>query len=316
MSGGLTEPHVIYKYWIPERKPGVRAPCNFAWALYRAIYPIPSLRGDKTGYSVLFDLEFGIVRMSLSRMVLSRAYASAALTRNYWAYSNISSFTKPNSAPAPALISPLFRVARNYSADSQVKETHVTVPIPMYGVAGNYASALYVSAVKANILDRVESELKTLMEAYNNSPSFRNFIKDLSVPRDTRLKAVQEIFEESSFSDITKNFLAVAADLGRLRQLESIANAFTRLTLAHKGEVHAVVTTVIPLPAEEEKELKQVLGKILGAGKTVKFEEKIDPSILGGLIIDFEDKRFDISIKTRVAKMERLLNEPVDFLNL
>lgn len=257
------------------------------------------------------ELQFRIARMSLSRIVQRRAYAFTAMTR---AYSNIPSFTKPNAALAS--ISPLLRVERNYSAGSQVKETHVMVPIPMYGVAGNYASALYVSAVKANMLDRVESELKTLMEAVNSSPSFRNFIKDLSVPRDTRLKAVREIFEESSFSDITKNFLAVAAELGRLRQLESIAKAFMRLTLAHRGEVHAVVTTVIPLPAEEEKDLKQVLGKILGPGKTVKFEEKIDPSILGGLIIDFEDKRFDISIKTRAAKMERLLYEPVDFLNI
>lgn len=275
------------------------------------VHPVVSLIGGKTGYWVVLDLQFRIARMSLSRIVQRRAYAFTAMTR---AYSNIPSFTKPSSALAS--ISPLLRVERNYSTGSQVKETHVMVPIPMYGVAGNYASALYVSAVKANMLDRVESELKTLMEAINSSPSFRNFIKDLSVPRDTRLKAVREIFEESSFSDITKNFLAVAADLGRLRQLESIAKAFMRLTLAHKGEVHAVVTTVIPLPAEEEKDLKQVLGKILGPGKTVKFEEKIDPSILGGLIIDFEDKRFDISIKTRAAKMERLLYEPVDFLNL
>jgi len=274
------------------------------------LYPFlscPLIRG-KTGSWVVSDPEFRIARMSLSRIVQRRAYAFTAMTR---AYSNIPSFTKPSSALAS--ISPLLRVERNYSTGSQVKETHVMVPIPMYGVAGNYASALYVSAVKANMLDRVESELKTLMEAINSSPSFRNFIKDLSVPRDTRLKAVREIFEESSFSDITKNFLAVAADLGRLRQLESIAKAFMRLTLAHKGEVHAVVTTVIPLPAEEEKDLKQVLGKILGPGKTVKFEQKIDPSILGGLIIDFEDKRFDISIKTRAGQMERLLYEPLNF---
>lgn len=282
------------------------------WLFLVLFHPVVSFIGGKTGYWLVLDLQFRIARMSLSRIVQRRAYAFTAMTR---AYSNIPSFTKPSSALAS--ISPLLRqVERNYSTGSQVKETHVMVPIPMYGVAGNYASALYVSAVKANMLDRVESELKTLMEAINSSPSFRNFIKDLSVPRDTRLKAVREIFEESSFSDITKNFLAVAADLGRLRQLESIAKAFMRLTLAHKGEVHAVVTTVIPLPAEEEKDLKQVLGKILGPGKTVKFEEKIDPSILGGLIIDFEDKRFDISIKTRAAKMERLLYEPVDFLNL
>ncbi|XP_073000188.1 LOW QUALITY PROTEIN: ATP synthase subunit O, mitochondrial-like [Typha latifolia] len=84
-------------------------------------------------------------------------------------------------------------------------------------------------------------------------------------------------------------------------------------TIAHKGEVKVIVTTVIPLPAEEEKELKQTLVDVLGQGKPVLLEQKIDPSILGGLVIEFGQKVFDMSIKTRAKQMEKFLREPVHF---
>ena len=77
----------------------------------------------------------------------------------------------------------------------------------MFGVSGNYASALYLSAVKANTLDKVESELIDFVEASKRSSTFSQFMKDLSVPTDTRIKAINEICAEAKFSDLTKNFL-------------------------------------------------------------------------------------------------------------
>ncbi|PNX87563.1 ATP synthase subunit mitochondrial-like, partial [Trifolium pratense] len=67
-----------------------------------------------------------------------------------------------------------------------------------------------------------------------------------------------------------------------------------------------------PLPAEEENALKQTIQEMLGAGKTVKLEQKIDPSILGGLVLEFNQKLFDMSIRTRAQQMERSLREPVN----
>lgn len=58
-------------------------------------------------------------------------------------------------------------------------------------------------------MDKVESEIKTVVEASKNSPLFSQFIKDLSVPKDTRVKAITEIFAEAGFSDVTKNFLGM-----------------------------------------------------------------------------------------------------------
>lgn len=81
------------------------------------------------------------------------------------------------------------------------------VPLKLFGATGNYATALYIAAVKTNTLDKVESELRSLVEASKKSPTFSQFMKDVSVAKDTRVKALTDICAEAKFSDITKNFL-------------------------------------------------------------------------------------------------------------
>lgn len=105
-----------------------------------------------------------------------------------------------------------------------------------------------------------------------------------------------------------------------------------------------------PLPPEEERELKETLQEIIGQGKKVKLEQKvstgqrplfvfilwlyfiyyfvsfvynfelfalqINTSILGGLMVEFGEKVFDMSIRTRARQMERFLREPIDIGNL
>ncbi|XP_021804090.1 ATP synthase subunit O, mitochondrial-like, partial [Prunus avium] len=71
-----------------------------------------------------------------------------------------------------------------------------------------------------------------------------------------------------------------------------------------------------PLPAVEEKELKETLQELIGQGKKVILEQKIDPSILGGLVVEFDKKVFDMSIKTRARQMERYLREPANLDSL
>lgn len=203
--------------------------------------------------------------------------------------------------------------SRNFSTQVKANDVKVKVPMKLFGGSGNYASALFIAATKANVLDKVESELLVVVEASKKSPLFSQFIRDLSVPKQTRVKAITTIFGEVGFTDVTKNFLAVLADTGRLKFIEKIAQRFVELTMAHRGEVKAIVTTVIPLPAEEEKELQQTLKDILPHAKSIKIEQKIDPSILGGIVVEYELKVFDMSIRTRAKQMEKFLREPLSF---
>ncbi|KAI3835630.1 hypothetical protein MKX03_015233 [Papaver bracteatum] len=205
-------------------------------------------------------------------------------------------------------------VSRNYATATGTKEAKVRVPLALFGGSGNYASALYIAAAKANAVEKVEAELLDLADASARSPMFSQFTQDLSVPRGTRLKAIEAITADAKFSDITKNFLSVLAHNGRLRHIDTITKRFVELTMAHKGEVSAIVTTVIPLPADEEKQLKETLQEIIGQGKKVKLTQKIDPNILGGLVVEFSQKVFDMSIRTRARQMERFLRDPIDTL--
>ncbi|XP_042393526.1 ATP synthase subunit O, mitochondrial-like [Zingiber officinale] len=205
---------------------------------------------------------------------------------------------------------------RTFATQTQPTEAKVKVPLKLFGGSGNYATALFIAANKANALDKVEAEILDVVEASKRSPRFSKFIRDMSIPKKTRVKTVTEIFSEAGFSDVTKNFLAVLADNGRLAHIDRISKRFVELTMAQRGEVKVIVTTVIPLPAEEEKELKLTMQDILGPGKTAKIEQKIDTGILGGLVVEFENKVFDMSIKTRAKQMENFLREPINFDNL
>ncbi|KAK6162963.1 hypothetical protein DH2020_002804 [Rehmannia glutinosa] len=196
---------------------------------------------------------------------------------------------------------------RNCATAPPAKEQKVKVPMTMFGVSGNYPSALYIAAVKANVLDRVESELLTLVEASKRSPTFSQFMKDLSVTADTRVKAINDVCTQAKFSDTTKNFLVVVAEAGRLGHVERMAQRFSELTMAHRGCLGN-----LPLPPQEEKELKETLQDILGQGKKIKVDQKIDPSILGGLVVEFGQNVFDMSIRTRARQMERFLCQPIN----
>ena len=83
------------------------------------------------------------------------------------------------------------------------------VPLVLFGGAGNYASALYIAAVKANALDTVEYEILDFLEASKRSDNFSQFMKNLSVSRGVSVKALTAICSETKFSDVTKNFLGM-----------------------------------------------------------------------------------------------------------
>ncbi|XP_057416378.1 ATP synthase subunit O, mitochondrial [Lotus japonicus] len=213
------------------------------------------------------------------------------------------------------LVAPL--ASRNYSTHVPgQKDTKIKVPLAMFGGSGNYASALYIAAVKAKAVEKVDSELHQFVEAVKNSSLVSQFVKDISVAKDVRVKAIEEISREAKFAEVTKNFLVVVAENGRLKNIDTIAKRFGELAMAYKGEVKATVTTVFPLPPEEEKALKETVQEIIGSGAKVSLEQKIDPSILGGLVLEFSQKVFDMSIRTRAQQMERILREPINISNI
>ncbi|CAK9858748.1 unnamed protein product [Sphagnum jensenii] len=218
----------------------------------------------------------------------------------------------PASASSSAFASPpIFTSGNEMSAIAAVSSAACKVPLPMYGVAGKYASALYITAVRKNALEPVEAELQQVCGAAETIPVFADFLKDPSVSKTVRVKAIVEIFKNTKFNDVTKNFLAVLAENGRLSRLQQITSAYTELLLAHRGEVLVVVTAALELTKQELEDIKNAMKGYLKSGQTLKIQQKVDRSIIGGIVVDIQDKHIDLSIDTKIKQMEKLLAELV-----
>ncbi|KAH8961207.1 hypothetical protein BDL97_05G039600 [Sphagnum fallax] len=209
-----------------------------------------------------------------------------------------------------AISSAACKAVRGYAAKGSADE-HIEVPLPMYGVAGKYASALYVTAVRKNALEPVETELQQVCGAARTNPAFADFLKDPSVSKTVRVKAIEGIFRDTKFNDVTKNLLAVLAENGRLSRLQQITSAYSELLRAHRGEILAVVTAALELSKQELEDIKNAMKGYLKPGQTLTVEQKVDRSIIGGIVVDIEDKHIDLSIDTKIKQMEKLLAELV-----
>lgn len=176
-------------------------------------------------------------------------------------------------------------------------------------MAGKYASALYVSAVRAKEAEGVEREMKELVKLTNESATFSSFLCDPSVSREVRVKAIEGVFAQTEYTQITKNFLVLLADSGRLSFLPKIARTYEDILMAHRGEVKATVTAALELTAGELGEVQEALSGMLKPGQTLKLEQRVDRGIIGGMLVDIGDKHIDLSIRSKIRKMEKVLME-------
>ncbi|XP_051869411.1 ATP synthase subunit O, mitochondrial [Pristis pectinata] len=186
----------------------------------------------------------------------------------------------------------------------------VMPPIQVYGVEGRYATALYSAASKQKKLDQVEQELQKV-NSLMKDPKFYGVLANPHIKRNVKQKTVNDVLIKQKVSPIMINFINLLAENGRLRQTPDVAVAFNKIMSAHRGEVLCSVTTAQPLDEASLTELKAALNGFLKKSETLKLETKTDPSILGGMIVSIGDKYVDMSTKTKIQKLSKLINEAV-----
>ncbi|XP_029368567.1 ATP synthase peripheral stalk subunit OSCP, mitochondrial [Echeneis naucrates] len=184
----------------------------------------------------------------------------------------------------------------------------VKPPIQVYGVEGRYATALFSAASKQSKLDQVEQELGKLSTMIKD-PKISSIVMNPHVKRNIKLKTFTDALTKAKVSPITTNLIKVLADNGRLTLTGDVITAFGKMMSAHRGEVICSVTTAQPLDEANLADLKVALKGFLQKGETIKLETKSDPSILGGMIVSIGDKYVDMSTKTKIQKLTKLMRE-------
>ncbi len=164
-------------------------------------------------------------------------------------------------------------------------------------ISVRYARALLKSATLAKLEDQVYQEMQTLSQSYIQVPELRFTIDNPMLAKDKK-KAVLVTACGGDVTDLTQTFIQLVLNEDRESTLQFMAASYITLYRKQKNITRGrLITAVAVSPATEQKMKEMVEGKTQG---TVEFQTEIDPSIIGGFILDYDTYRMDASVKTRL----------------
>ena len=175
------------------------------------------------------------------------------------------------------------------------------------GAAGRYAAALFDLARDEGHADAVEAELKALRGTINGSADFKAFLKSPVYDRADQMAAVSAIAEKAGLSQITQNFLKLVASNRRLFALDSMIAAYLAKAADARGEISASSVSAAPMNDEQIKSIRMEIESMVG--KAVNLETRVDPDLLGGLIVKVGSKMIDSSLRTKLNKLKTVMKE-------
>ncbi|KAK9434435.1 OSCP/delta subunit of ATPase [Lipomyces doorenjongii] len=185
-------------------------------------------------------------------------------------------------------------------------------PVQLFGVDGTYASALYTAAAKNSSLDATSKALTYLKTLLDKDADVSGILSNPALSASDK-KVVVETLSKSVSVPTVANLLAVLAENNRLGLLSEVIEKFGTLMSAYKGEVEATITSAAPLDSKILSRIESAISKsqFVGAGKKLKVSNKINPDILGGLIVEVGDRTVDLCVSSKISRLNALINEAV-----
>ncbi|MGA3302233.1 MAG: F0F1 ATP synthase subunit delta [Methylovirgula sp.] len=176
------------------------------------------------------------------------------------------------------------------------------------GVAGRYAQALFELAQEHKAEDKVAADLAAFSVMIGESADLQRFIKSPVFSADEQTKALAAILARANISGITANFLKLVAAKRRLFAISDMIADYRKLHDLQKGLSRADVTVAEPLKEEHVRALKAALADITSS-KNIEIGIKVDPTILGGLIVRLGSRMVDGSLKTKLNSLRTRMKE-------
>ena len=162
-----------------------------------------------------------------------------------------------------------------------------------HAVTSRYALALIELAQESNRIQQVERDLNELGAMIAASADLTTVISSPSLSRDQQAKAIMAIADKAKFDGLTRNFLGVLVKNRRLGAVQGISEAFRTELSRRRGEVAVEVQTAQDMSASQLESLQRAIAK--GLGRDVALKAKVEPSILGGMIVTIGSKMIDDS---------------------
>lgn len=171
-------------------------------------------------------------------------------------------------------------------------------------VARRYAQAFFAIAQDKNMVDKLEAELKTVVDTVNASEELKKFIEHLLVSPEEKKAIINKIFS-GEISELTANFLNVVTEKYRAAYIPVIYDEFVSYANEARNMVDAEVKAPVALTEADLENLKNKLAA--ATGKSVRVQSKVDPSLIGGVMVRIGDKVIDGSLSGKLDRLKDVL---------
>ena len=176
------------------------------------------------------------------------------------------------------------------------------------GMAGRYANALFELALENKATDAVKNDLDQFDKLIDESPDLLRLVRSPVFGADEQLKALSAILDKAGIKGLAANFLRVITANRRLFAVRDMIRGYRALLARHKGEVTAQVTVAEQLNDRNVDALKGALKSLTG-GKDIDLDVKVDPAIIGGLVVKVGSRMVDSSLRTKLNAIKLAMKE-------
>ena len=166
-------------------------------------------------------------------------------------------------------------------------------------IAARYATAIFELAQEEKSVETVEKDFATLQSLIAQSADLARLVKSPAFSREDQAKGLNGVLHRMEAAALTRRFVLMLASKRRLFALNDIIRAFDGMVAKLRGEVSASVTSARALNDAEVAQLKQILKSRLG--RDARLEAKVDPSLLGGLVVKVGSRMIDSSLRTKLT---------------
>jgi F-type H+-transporting ATPase subunit delta len=175
-------------------------------------------------------------------------------------------------------------------------------------MAGRYATALFELAREQKAVDAVKTDLESFDGLIAANPDLNRLVRSPVFGADEQLKALYAILGKAGIGGLAANFLRVITTNRRLFAVRDMIRAYRALVARWKGEVTAQVTVAEPLNDKNLDALKSALKSVTG-GKDIDLDVKIEPAIIGGLVVKVGSRMVDSSLRTKLNAIKFAMKE-------
>lgn len=171
-------------------------------------------------------------------------------------------------------------------------------------IADRYAEAMLNIAEENNVLDFVKNDLPAIANTLRENKDFKDFLEHPLIPKSDKKDVLEKLFRDK-FNPYVINLIKLLLDRNRIFIFCAISNSFIKQFNKKFNIITAEIITAINIDNDTKNLIQQRLASILS--KQVEITTKLDPDIIGGVVIKVEDRIIDGSIKGRIESIQRTI---------